>query len=167
MDSPQTRGGNGFDRDALAQGPVQKFGHARDQSIDVYRPRLEGLTTRKCQQLLSQRRSAVGPLKRRFNAFANPRIVGLQASLQDFKVSNDYTQHIVEVMGDAARELAQSLHLLRLTQNFLCAFAFFSFSSESRFRLQAIGEVASQFGKSEQFAAVVADRCDQNASPKL
>jgi len=41
---------------------------------------------------------------------------GVDAALQQFQAADDPGQHVVEVVRDAARQLADRLHLLRLAQ---------------------------------------------------
>ncbi len=44
------------------------------------------------------------------------RVAASQAPAQQFQRAHDNGQHIVEVVGDAAGQLADGLHLLRLAQ---------------------------------------------------
>ncbi len=76
------------------------------------------LLARKGQQPLGERCAALRALQCAIDQATEPRIVG-QALAQQIEVAHHSHQKIVEVMRDAAGELADRLHLLRLTQLFL------------------------------------------------
>ena len=77
----------------------------------------------------------------------------LEPALQDLRVAGDDHQQIVEVVRDAAGELAERLHLLRLGE--LLARLF-----ERDLRLVLLGDVARHLGEADQLAGLVADRVD-------
>ena len=102
-----------FDLDMLAERPLQQFRGIDDQRIDVGFPRFERLLAGERQQMLGEVRAA------RRGFVDHPRDGGeLRLALdrvgQDFDRSGDHGQDIVEVMRDAAGELADRLHLLGL-----------------------------------------------------
>jgi hypothetical protein len=73
--------------------------------------------------------------------------------------ASDDHQQIVEVMGDAARELTQRVKLLTFRQLPLDLLQF-------QLRLAALGQITRNFGKAEQLACFVVDRVDNNARPE-
>ena len=79
-----------------------------------------------------------------------------QPALQDLRVAGNDHQQVVEVVGDAAGELADRLHFLRLRE--LLARLF-----ERDLRLALLGDVAHQLGEADQLARLAADRVHHNA----
>jgi len=109
-------------RDARPQRPLQQIAHALDQVR-----RSTGTARRSCcrrerQQPLRQRRAALGALHRAVDQPVQTRIVG-NALAQQIEVAHHHHQQIVEIMRDAAGELADRLHLLCLAQLLLRLFA--------------------------------------------
>ena len=106
--------------DILVQRPPQHILHAGDQTADIDRRHVERLAARESEQALGQRRGALGgghggvDIAR--DAVGAP---GRQMALQQVERPDHAGQHIVEVMRDAAGQLAHRLHLLRLTQRLL------------------------------------------------
>ena len=81
----------------------------------IDRHRAQILLTRERQQTLGQRRAALGALHGAVDQPMQPRIVR-HALAQQIEIAHHGHQQIVEVMRDAAGELADGLHLLRLAQ---------------------------------------------------
>jgi hypothetical protein len=108
--------------DAWPDGPCQKIGHAIDQRVHAERGKRQLLRSGKGEQLMRQFR---GPV-RRFGCEAGvpqyPVVVG--PPLDHFQIAGHHRQQIVEVMRDAAGQLADRFHLLRLDQCRLRPFAF-------------------------------------------
>ncbi len=88
----------------------------------IHRHRAQILLPRERQQALGQRGAALGALHRALDQAVQPRIVG-DALAQQIEIAHHRHQEIVEIMRDAAGELADRLHLLRLPQLLLCLFA--------------------------------------------
>ena len=109
-------------RDARPQRPLQQIDHALDQGAQIDRHRAQILLPRERQQPLRQRRAALGALQRAVDQPVQPRIVG-DALAQQIEIAHHRHQQIVEVVRDAAGELADGLHLLRLPQLLLRLFA--------------------------------------------
>ncbi len=80
--------------------------------------RPQGLAARKGEQLADKSRGAIGILLDLHNVLEG-RIGRPVIGEQQIGIADDRGQHIVEVMRDAARELADRLHLLRLREIFL------------------------------------------------
>ena len=98
--------------------PNQLF-HADHQPIDIDRLGVQRLSPRKRQQTVSQRSGTLGGILRSRHVtvyFSKPPLA--QARLEQFQRAGDAGQQVIEVVGDTARQLADSLHLLRLTQSF-------------------------------------------------
>ena len=79
--------------------------------------------------------------------------------LQRLDMAGDDHQQIVEVVRDAAGELAERLHLLRLGELLLHPL-------ERDLRVAPLGDVAGDLGEADQLAVVVADRIDDDAGPE-
>jgi hypothetical protein len=73
--------------------------------------------------------------------------------------ASDDHQQIVEVMGDAARELTQRVKLLTFRQLPLDLLQF-------QLRLAALGQITRNFGKAEQLACFIVDRVDTTLAQK-
>ena len=95
----------------------QQVIHAADQLVDIDRLGIERLTSGKRQQAMGERRGAIG---RGNGAVDEPLDVfvpsGVDAALQHLHRPDDGRQQVVEVVRDAAGELADRLHLLRMAQ---------------------------------------------------
>ena len=105
----------------LAQAVTQQLRHAGDQPVDVDRLGVERLAPGESQQALSQRSRALRPAHRIVGGVTQARArvwrveVG-RVALNCLQVAQDNGQQIVEIVGDAAGELADRFHLLRLLQ---------------------------------------------------
>ena len=99
----------------LAQQPAQQVRQFRQHLGDVKQPRLQRLLAREGQQLAHQRRRAVGVLLDLHNV-GEGLIAGPVALQQQVAKTDHRGQHVIEVMRDAAGQLAYRLHLLRLRQ---------------------------------------------------
>ena len=103
----------GFDLDMLAERALQQFCGVDDQRIDVGYPRLERLLAGERQQMLGE----VGAARRGFvdhSRDGGKLRLALDRIGQDFDRSRDHGQDIVEVVRDAAGELADRFHLFGL-----------------------------------------------------
>ena len=104
---------NRFDLDVLAERSLQQFRGIDDQRIDVGFLRFERLLACERQQLLGE----VGAARRRFVDHlrdGGELRLALDGVGQDFDRSGDHGQDVVEVVRDAAGELAHGLHLFGL-----------------------------------------------------
>ena len=105
-----------LDADALAQRAVEQVGHAADQLDAVDALGKQRLGAGEGQQAAGQGRGAGRALHRVVEVdhhFA-PRAV--EAAPGKVDAADDHRQHIVEVVGDAAGQLADRLHLLDLAE---------------------------------------------------
>ena len=109
-------------RDARPQRALEQIAHALDQPTQIDRHRAQILLARERQQPLGQRSAALGALHRAIDQPMQTRIVR-QALAQQVEIAHHRHQQIVEVMRDAAGELPDRLHLLRLAQLLLRLFA--------------------------------------------
>ncbi|MNY47610.1 hypothetical protein D3C86_1828930 [compost metagenome] len=101
----------------FTDGAHQQFFEGADVFIDVHRPRIERLLTGEGEQAMGQRGGAHGRVQRRVGIELN--LVGARVGdtfLDQFQASDDAGQQVVEVMGDAAGQLAQRVHFLHLQQ---------------------------------------------------
>src|SRR5262249_48695028 len=80
-------------------------------------------------------------------------------SYERWKVPRDHRQQVVEVVRDAAGELAERVHLLRMRPLGL-RFV------QGKLRLAALGDVAGDLREAEQGALLVADRVDDHVGPE-
>ena len=77
---------------------------------------IEALPAREGEQLPRQVLAALGGGLDRFERLNDPRLVRLEAALQDLRVAADDHQQVVEIVRDAAGELAERFHFLRLRE---------------------------------------------------
>nr|GFA06095.1 hypothetical protein [Tanacetum cinerariifolium] len=116
---PQFRVQAHVQADALVDAAVQQFAHGVDQVIHQHRLGVQRLSTRKRQQTVGQGGCAIG----RTHAQIDQAVEVVQtspgyASPEQFQAADDAGQHVVEVVGDTAGELAHRFHLLRLAKHF-------------------------------------------------
>ena len=105
----------------LAERARQQIGHADDQPVGVDRARIERLPAREREQPLGQLRGPLGADQRVVERAFGARLD--HAALGDAEIADDDGQQVVEVVRDAAGQLADRLHLLRLPQRLLGEFA--------------------------------------------
>ena len=138
----------------LAERAAQQVGHAGDELVASTGSRLQRLPAREGEQPLRQRGRALRAAASAMSTAgaAAGRRPSAQAALEQVEIAEDDGQQVVEVVRDAAGELADRLHLLRLQQLLrgpvpaaCCG-------------LPPLGEVAGDLGEAEQCAVVVADR---------
>ena len=99
-----------------AQGAVEQLRHARHQAVHVHRLRGERLAAREGEEARGERRRPPRPAHRVDGRAPQPRRVLGQVPLQDLQVADHHLEQVVEVVRDAAGELAHRLHLLRLPE---------------------------------------------------
>ena len=104
---------HGFDLDLLAQRRPQQLGGIDHQRIDVDLARLQRLLAGEGQQMLGQIGAARGGFVDHLGDRGELRLV-LDRVGEDLDRSGDHGQDIVEVVRDAAGELAERFHLLGL-----------------------------------------------------
>ena len=101
--------------DVFAQQPAQHVLGVRHNVVEVEDAHLHDLLAAERQQLTGESRGALGGLADLRDIVAAP--VGRAKILeQQVGVASDRREDVVEVVGDAARETPNGLHLLRLTQ---------------------------------------------------
>ncbi|MGB6659167.1 MAG: hypothetical protein WBE90_08750 [Xanthobacteraceae bacterium] len=98
----------------LAQFRMQQIRHVDDHLVGVDPLRRQRLLARKGEKPLRQRRGALGGCRRGAQEALDAEIAPLNAAGDEIMRAHDHAQHIVEVMRDAAGELARRFHLLRL-----------------------------------------------------
>ena len=104
--------------DLRASGAVDQIGHAADELTDINRCRLQRLPAGKGKQALDKR---FGPFSgsERAPMVRCARSSPTAAPLQQVQSADDRRQKVIEVMRNAAGELAHRFHLLALTESFL------------------------------------------------
>ena len=109
-----------LDRDRRAHGAADQLLHAGDQPVDVGRLGVERLPAREGQQPVGQRRGPLGRALGRDDVAVEVAEPALRdPRLQQLQAAGDAGQQVVEVVRQAAGELADRLHLLRLAQRLL------------------------------------------------
>ena len=104
---------------------MKQIAHSRDKPIDVDRLRRERLTARKRKQPLGQRRRPLGALLRIVHGAACSRDFAIrERAARHVDIADNDCQEVVKVVRNAAGELAQGFHFLRLAQRLLHALAF-------------------------------------------
>ncbi len=104
-----------FDFDLLAQGRPHQLCGFHDQAVDVGFARLQRLLAGEGQKMPGELGAAVGRLADQRGDRNHVRLVGNLLG-QDFDGPGDDGEHIVEIMRDAAGQLPERVHLLRLSQ---------------------------------------------------
>ena len=107
----------GLDLHGRAERALQQIRHAADQVGDVDGLEFQLLPARESQHALRQCRAALRALQRVVEKLLSCGSCG-QAPFQKFEAAQDRHQKIVEVMRDAAGEVADGFHLLRLDKGF-------------------------------------------------
>ena len=105
-----------FDLDVLAKCRPQQLCGLDDQRVDVGLPRLQRLLAGEGQQMLGQIRAAFGGLVDHLGDCRELRSVG-DCVGQDLDRAGDDREDVVEVVRDAAGELPDRFHLLRLAKS--------------------------------------------------
>src|SRR3981189_3714540 len=82
-----------------------------------------------------------------------------QALAHKFETAEHRHQQIVKIVGDAAGELPDGVHLLRLKQGLACLFEFL-------LGVPALGNVPCDLGVSKSLPAVVANGIDDDVRPE-
>ena len=112
---PRLPGKHHLDPDSLAKCAAEQIGHPCDQRIHVGDLRRQRLASREGQQAVGQQGGARGAAYRRRD-MALQLVAGRETVLEVFQVAQDDCQQVVEIVRDAAGELTDRLHLLRLAQ---------------------------------------------------
>ncbi|MNL07017.1 hypothetical protein D3C87_1276750 [compost metagenome] len=104
---------------AFIDAALQQLTHGNHQRIHFHGFGIERLTSRERQQAMGQAGRTIGGGHTKIDqAF---QVVGAatgQTPAQQFQAADNTRQHVVEVVGDTASELADRLHFLRLAQHF-------------------------------------------------
>jgi hypothetical protein len=108
--------------DVLAEQPAQHRLERHHDLAEVDDPRLQHLAPAEREQLAGERLGALAGGHDLLDVGAD-RVALAQLADQQLAVGEDHRQHVVEVVGDAAGELADGVHLLRLAQALLEALA--------------------------------------------
>jgi hypothetical protein len=101
--------------DVLADQALQQIGRPRDQLVERHDLRLKHLLPAEREELTRQRGGPVGGLLDEQKVAAQG-IGVLQSADRKLAAGPDDGEQVVEVMGDAARELADALHALSMAQ---------------------------------------------------
>ena len=107
-------------RDVLAEQPSEHLRHAADHAVEVERARVDNLLAAKSEQLAREAGGALGGLLDLVGGGERLRIERRQAEQRG--VAEDDGEDVVEIVRDAAGELADGLHFLRLAELFFEAF---------------------------------------------
>ena len=105
-------------RDVLPDDARQHLRDVADDRVELEEPRLHGLLPAERQQLPGQRRGAIPRVHDLREVGARGVILGERLS-DELGAREDDREDVVEVVGDAARELTDRLELLGLAQLFL------------------------------------------------
>jgi hypothetical protein len=98
-----------------AKRPLQQVAHPQHELAHVDRTGLEILLARKRQHALRQRGAAASTLHGAIEQAPHPSVRG-NALAEQFQVSHYRHEQVVEIVRDAAGELADAFHLLGLQQ---------------------------------------------------
>ena len=155
---PYARRADHLQRDAGADGALDEIAEIGDQPVDVGRLGIERLAARKGEQPVGQRCRAPRRAERRGGVAIEVADTPLRdAHLHHLDRARDAGEHVVEIVRQAAGELADRLHLLRLPQmrfgdhqrvRALLDLLFEAGGERAQFLLDAatLGRVAGAFG---------------------
>ena len=110
---PQIAAMHDLELDLFADQPPQQDGEIGQQLAEIEHLRAQRLPAREGQQLTHQRSGAIGILLD-LHDVGEGRIGRLVGAEQEIRRHHDGRQHIVEVVRDAAGQLADGVHLLLL-----------------------------------------------------
>ena len=102
-----------FDLDLLAERPLQELRDIDDQLVDVGLLRLKWLLAGECQEMLGEIRAARGRIVDHPRDGRKLRLV-LHGIGQNLDRAGDDGEEVIEIMRDAAGELADGFHFLGL-----------------------------------------------------
>ncbi len=115
LHQPQIASVHDVELDRFADQPAQQHLQFRQHLAELQRLRTQGLPAREREQLAHQPRRAVGVLLDLHDVLEG-RIGRPMVGEQQIGIADDRGQHVVEIVGDAAGELADRLHLLALRE---------------------------------------------------
>ncbi len=141
-DAPQVRSQDGGNRDVFAQETTQHLLDADDDGVEVEDLGRQHLLAAEGQELARQRRRSLPGLAHLFQQRSHA-VLGREGGQQRVTVAKDDRQQIVEIVGHAAGESADRLHLLGL--------------QKLRFQPTTRADVMEDQHGAAQTAAVVAD----------
>src|ERR1700737_2810651 len=131
--------------------------HAFDPLFHVANDRIERLAARESEQLTGQALSAMGG---RVDGIDPLQILGVaEPPTEKLGITPDDHQQIVEVVRNAACQLAKRFHLLGLGELLLRP-------AERSLRLAPFGNVSRDMHEASQGAHLIADRLDHHARPE-
>src|SRR5205823_2080273 len=111
------------------------------------------------QHALGQRGAAGGALERVVEQPVDPRILGWQALFRKLEAAHDHGEDVVEVVGDAAGELSDGLHLLRHRERVAGAL-------QRLLGAAAFADVADDLSKADRLAALVLHHANAALGPE-
>ncbi len=156
-DRPDVRLDVDLQRHRAADAGVEHFAHRIDPFGNVDRLRIDALPPCECQQLAGEGGAALGrPFDRRYRPLA----FGIVAHRfpQRVKTAADDHQEIVEIVRDAAGQLAERVELLRFRELLMHLF-------ELELGFAALGNVPGDLGETDEVAVLV-DGIDDDAGPE-
>ena len=115
LHQPQVAPVDDIELDRLADQPAQQHLQLRQDVVELERLRTQRLAAREGEQLPHQSRRPVGVLLDLHDVLEG-RIGRPVIGEQEIGIADDRSQHIVEIMRDAAGKLADRLHLLALDE---------------------------------------------------
>ena len=132
-----------LDRDPLAERAVEQVGHAADQLAAVDALGQQRLGAGEGQQAAGQRGGAGRALHRIVEVQSDLAARAVEPAPGEVDAADDDRQHVVEIVGDAAGQLADRLHLLDLAELRLGRLALLGFGLQRLVGLpQFLGPVA-------------------------
>ncbi len=146
------------DADVRAQRTVQQVGHVVHQVGNGDCHRIQDLPAGEGQHALSKDGAPLGGLYGVGDQRGDPGIVA-DTPLDEFQAAQHHRQQVVEVVRDAAGQLADGVHLLRLEQRLPCLV-------EMLLGLSPLGEIARDLREAQKLAGRAADRVDDDMRPE-
>ncbi len=122
--APQSAGQHRLDRDVFGQAAAEDLFHPDEQAVDLDRLRRQGLLTREGEQAPREIRGTLRTLHGAVYELPDLVIAAREPPLHEVEAADDDGQHVIEVVRDPARELAErleALHVAELRLAFLAA----------------------------------------------
>ena len=153
-DRPQAGAQGGHELDVLPDGPAQQLLDVARHAAEVHHLGMDDLAAAEGEELAGERGGAVGRLPDALDVGAKllpPLTAGRSARKGDLfgdqrRVDEDHAEEVVEVVGDAPRELSQALQPLRLLEPVLEALPFRLRTQAFLLRLclEALGDLVAE-----------------------
>jgi len=155
---PQSARDDRLDTYRFTERAPKQIVHAAKRRRQIDDHGLQRLLAAEREQLRRELRAAVDRVDGLADPLARPRIAVMPA-VEQFEIAAQYLQQVVEVVSDAARQLAHGFHLLGAKQ---CRAGLFELPAG----VQAFGDVPRDLRETDERAVFAPDRVDHDVCPE-